>query len=176
MNIKKILNPNTQKFRNFWEIYVNSFDPNERRSQDSQIKLLNNKLYKLFIALEENQSVGFLAAWEFDKVVYIEHFAITEKLRNKGIGTALLMDYLAQKNKLIILEVDRPENEIAKRRIVFYERLGFRLNIYDYIQPPYEQDKQVVPMFLMTFPREINNDEFLEIRSLFYRLVYGRGV
>ena len=53
-------------------------------------------------------------------------------------------------NKPIILEVEVPLDEMSKRRIGFYERLGFILrNDIFYFQPPYEEGMNGLELKLM---------------------------
>lgn len=74
---------------------------------------------------------------------------------------------------MIVVEVERPNTDITQRRIEFYKKVGFKLNKYDYIQPPYGVGKNPVPMFLMTFPNKIKESEFILIRKKLHSDVYG---
>ena len=60
-------------------------------------------------------------------------------MRGNGIGTMLFKYYLTNTEKLTILEVELPEDEISSRRIKYYERMGMKLNEYDYLQPPLQE-------------------------------------
>lgn len=44
-------------------------------------------------------------------------------------------EYIRQSGKPVLLEVEPPLGEMEQRRIGFYERLGFHLNPYAYVQP-----------------------------------------
>ena len=173
MKFNKILNSNSQEFRDVWKVYVSSFPSNERRDLANQTELLSNKSYGLSAVYDKNHLIGFIATWNFNNCIFIEHFAIQENLRGKGFGTKLLIEYISQRNKKIILEVEKPNTEMASKRIKFYEKIGFKLNTYDYIQPAYGQEKKSIPMFLMTLPSKINKSEFLNIRDQLYKTVYG---
>ena len=71
--------------------------------------------------------VGFITYWDFDSFYYVEHFATNPALRNGGYGKRTL-EYLCNYLKHpIVLEVERPVEEMAKRRISFYQRQGFTL-------------------------------------------------
>ena len=173
MYFKPILDIDSEEFRCAWDLYESAFPADERRSLDSQVVLFNNKLYNFTVAIKSGLIVGFLATWRLNGFVFIEHFAVLEKLRNQGIGTKILKRYISQIDR-VVLEVEKPENSLAKRRIGFYKRLGFCLNYFDgYVQPPYEAGKESVPMFLMTFPEEINGFDFQKIKSQIHRMVYG---
>ncbi len=76
-------------------------------------------------------------------------------------------------DKKIVLEVERPETEEARRRVIFWEKLGFKLNEHHYIQPPYDDWKEPVKMFIMSSPKEIDYIDFSLIRQIIHTQVYG---
>ncbi len=84
-----------------------------------------------------------------------------------------MSSFIASANKKIVLETERPETDIARRRIRFYERLGFKLNRHNYTQPAYSPEKKPVPMFIMSHPKEITEQEFSAIREKLHKTVYG---
>ena len=73
----------------------------------------------------------------------------------------------------ICLEVEFPDNEISRRRIGFYERNGFVLNNYPYIQPPISEGRNPVPLKIMTTDKGITEEQFNKIRALLYKYVYN---
>ena len=115
---------------------------------------------------------GFLAVWEFESFIYIEHFAVDPALRNSGTGSAMLQELVKQYQKPICLEVELPEDELTRRRIGFYERNGFVFNEYPYIQPPISKGKSPVPLRIMTYKSEITREEFQKMKEILYRRVY----
>ncbi|MDO9614863.1 MAG: hypothetical protein Q7J86_10115 [Bacteroidota bacterium] len=60
----------------------------------------------------------------------------------------------------------------ARRRIAFYESVGFSVCDGFYYQPPYSPDKNKVKMLLMSFPEKILPPEFEAIKMQIYREVY----
>ena len=51
----------------------------------------------------------------------------------------------------VLLEVEMPETDFARRRIGFYERNGFRVrDEFKYIQPPYSPGQPSLELLLMT--------------------------
>ncbi len=95
----------------------------------------------------------------FDTHKYIDHFAIALKQRNKGIGKLILNKFIERSNKSIILEVELPTSNINKRRIRFYERVGFKLNQHYYEIPPIKEDQSPLQLSLMSYPNFINEEE-----------------
>jgi len=173
MKFIKIENSDSKEFKEAWKIYKSSFSSDETRSLKSQLKLMKNRLYNFFIVFDNDLLVAIITGWNFNNFLFVEHFAIREELRGKGMGTRLLKEYISKNKQKIILEVERPDNEVAIKRIRFYEKIGFKLNKYDYIQPSYGKNKSPVPMFLMTYPENINESEFSSIRRKIYKVVYG---
>ena len=49
------------------------------------------------------------------------------------------------------MEVEIPEEEMAKRRINFYQRQGFSLWEKPYQQPPYKAGDNYLPMLIMAY-------------------------
>ncbi len=75
---------------------------------------------------------------------------------------------------IVVLETERPEgSSIAERRIGFWQRTGFALNNYNYIQPPYGSSKSSVPLFLMTYPKKLSVEEFEKVRKNIHIIIYG---
>ena len=154
MKFRKITSSHSEDFNEIWELYESSFPPDERRDLEKQIKIFHEEAYTFYAVYANGLFIGIMAIWNLGKFVFIEHLAVKEKLRGRGFGAGLLKDFITQRNKKIVLEVDRPNTRAAKRRIKFYEKQGFKLNKYNYIQPPYNKDKNSVPLVLMTYPKE----------------------
>ncbi|MDD5340622.1 MAG: GNAT family N-acetyltransferase [Candidatus ainarchaeum sp.] len=164
----------SEHFRGVWELYESAFPPDERRDLGRQNALFKRPEYLLFAALDEKNTVaGFLSLWEFGGFVFMEHLAVQGHMRGKGFGTEIIKAYMSGCKKNVVLEVERPGTEIQKRRIAFYERLGFKLNHHDYIQPPYGPGKNPVPMRLMSYPGTISEKEFPLLRKDIHLVVYG---
>ena len=173
MEFIRLDDPYSREFKKAWEIYESSFPPDEKRTLELQRELSRNSQYRFFVILKGNALVAIITDWDFGDFLFVEHFAVKEEFRGRGIGAELLKEYLSRASKEIILEVERPDTEVAARRIKFYERAGFKLNRFDYIQPPYGKDKNPVPSFLMTYPEKISESEFFSIRERLHTTVYG---
>ena len=70
------------------------------------------------------------------------------------------------------LEVEPPEDDLTKRRVAFYERNGFVLNHYPYIQPSVSKGRPSVPLLIMTYGRAIEEVEYLGMKKVVYERVY----
>lgn len=156
-------------------LYESAFPLNERREIGEFFRLLEeNSHFHVDVFLDGNGNfAGFLSSWEWDDFRYGEHFAIEEGMRGGGIGSQVLRNFLASGSQPLILEVEPPVDEMAVRRIGFYERNGLRLwNDLHYIQPAYSADREPIELKLMTFG-DINLTDGDERIKRIHRYVYG---
>jgi ribosomal protein S18 acetylase RimI-like enzyme len=170
LSLKKF---NYSDFDNFFELMKEAFPSIERRNYEDQKELLNEVKYEIILNKDEKQSINaFLANWKFNNFYFVEHFAVANELRGHGLGSLMLKDYLIKSNKLIFLEVEPPEDKTSMRRIEFYERIGFYLNNFYYLQPPMQKQHDFLPLKVMSYPRAVNNLEFIEFKNTVYDKVY----
>lgn len=174
MIVKKISIENNSDIEFVQRIYVESFPPNERRPLSEFENLITSEeSFKINVIFENDKQVGFITHWEFNTFIYVEHFAISAEYRNGGYGRKVMESFIAETTLPIVLEVELPSDEISKRRIAFYKRIGFKSwDDIPYEQPPYEAKYKPLPMILMTYG-EINiNDNFEVIKNNLYKKVY----
>ena len=160
------------RFDDVFAIMEKSFPPDEMRPYSEQRTLLSNERYKVFAAFEYGKMIAFAATWQFEKVLFLEHLATDSAMRGKGIGAKILAYLTSDECRTVCLEAEPPESEITRRRIAFYNRNGFYLNEYPYIQPPISKGRNTVPLMIMTHGRKIDKEEFVKVRDLLYREVY----
>ena len=170
MNKYKMIEIDENKFEDVYNIMDEAFPIDEHRKKENQKKLLKNKSYKIHGLYDDKKIIAFVASWELEKFIFIEHFAVHKDYRNKKIGENLLKTFLGLKNKNIILEVEPPLNDLKIRRINFYKRCGFCLNNYEYMQPSYEKKQKQIPLKIMSYPKKIYKNEFIEE---LYKKVYN---
>lgn len=152
-----------------------AFPLQERRNADVQREYISRKtFFHCNVILKDDTPIGLLTWWELDDFHYIEHFAIHEQYRNKGYGQQVL-SLLKEKIKgMIILEAEKPTDDITRRRIGFYQRQGFVLQNVPYQQPPYRKEDGWFPMKLMTFNAEDFISQFKRVRDTIYQEVYAK--
>lgn len=154
--------------------YEASFPTNERRDFALLRELVKESPYFRMYALFRGKTyVGFLTAWGFETFVYIEHFAIDEAARCGGIGAEAMRLFLASTALPVVLEVELPTDELSRRRIGFYERLGFVLDTHPYFQPPYHPGDEPLEMHLMYVGDVKMEERFEPISKQLHREVYG---
>ncbi|MCS2918128.1 hypothetical protein NXW71_08215 [Parabacteroides merdae] len=66
-----------------------------------------------------------------------------------------------------------PTDEMSKRRIGFYERLGFKLDNQVYHQPPYREGGEWLEMRLMTYGDVDAEHSFELVKNCLHKNVYG---
>ncbi|MCM1066740.1 MAG: GNAT family N-acetyltransferase [Muribaculaceae bacterium] len=160
-------------------LYIDAFPEEERRPWSTMLlapheRLRGPYLHQLLLAKGCSDTfAGLVTTWHFDHFNYIEHFATMPALRGAGVGSYTLQSLIQGFDTPWVLEVERPaaDNPMAARRIAFYERNGFHLLDYDYIQPPYAPGLPEVPLLLMSTDPHIDPHH---VAQVLHREVYGK--
>lgn len=133
----------------------------------------NNPLFHNHVIYDKEVPIGIITYWKFEDFCYIEHFAVSPDQRNGGYGKKVLEHLSEIIRQPIVLEVELPTTEMSKRRIGFYERLGYKLIQESYYQPPYRKQDEKLPMYLMiNDPHHKLKDTDL-IKKTIYKYVYN---
>ena len=75
---------NINDFEGVFEIMDQSFPQDERRKKEEQRALFSVPEYKVFVRREGGKIIAFIAVWEFERFLYVEHFAVSPKKRGGG--------------------------------------------------------------------------------------------
>ena len=173
LNFHKINTVNNQFFSNLFNLYTLAFPPLERRTWAGlEYELNYEKRFCANALIQEGVFVGLFNYWTFDRFYYIEHLAIIPKLRSRGIGSEAMRIFMDQTKLPIVLEVEMPNNIIASRRIMFYEKLGFSIVAHNYAQPPYDGNGFFIPELIMSNDIHFANKHFDMIKEILYENVY----
>lgn len=132
------------------ELYIQAFPVNERRESHELLNIQGTNGYRLELIRHDEELSGFIEYWEFSEFLFIEHLAIMPHKQNKGIGQSILLKFVSDHFKPVLLEAEHPSDELSNRRIRFYSRCGFKPVDIDYTQPPYYPGKASVPMLLLS--------------------------
>jgi ribosomal protein S18 acetylase RimI-like enzyme len=161
-------------FDKIYEIMELSFPRDEYRQYEGQKALLDDEAYQIYVLSDEQtlEIKGLIAIWEYESLVFVEHLAVAPQYRNGGIGSLILKETEELLGKMLCLEVELPETELASRRIDFYKRNGYYLNKYPYMQPALAEGQEPVPLLIMTTHKELTAEEFENIKELLYTKVY----
>lgn len=166
-----------EAFEEVYRIMKESFPVDERRPYPCQKALFDRENYRVLAIRRENtgEIQAFLAVYELESMIFVEHFAVDQRHRNQGLGALAIRQLIAESDKPVCLEVELPDTEIARRRIGFYERNGLYLTDYSYIQPALAPGQNALPLRLMFSVEDISREAFENARALIYREVYGCG-
>lgn len=170
MKIKRI---DISEFEFFYDLLEEDFPWEERKTREDELRSFSNLEFNPCFIIKKNQLVGYFCYWDFADFIFGEHFAIVKDFRNNGLGTQFLKQFLNSLEKQLIIEVERPDTDIAKRRINFYKRLGFVVNDFDYAQPSYHQDGIEVPMLLLSYKEKITKEEYNRYTTIVRKVVYN---
>lgn len=147
-----------------WELYENSFPLCERRSLDHHIKAVDDNAFYPMVITENGEFIGILFYWLYnDKYCYVEHLATSPEKRCGGYG-AKIMKKLQELGYITLLEIEPQVDELTTRRRGFYERQDFVMNDHLHIHPSYRPTTSPHKLEVMSYPREITNEEFLCFR------------
>ena len=104
-----------------------------------------------------DEFIGILFHWNAGDYRYVEHLAVSPRLRGQNMGSKALAAFC--QGRRVILEIDPPEDEISVRRQHFYQRLGFVANPYAYIHPSFRRPFHPHRLVLMSYPEALTYEE-----------------
>ncbi|MCC0679033.1 GNAT family N-acetyltransferase [Clostridioides sp. ES-S-0005-03] len=154
------------------KLYNVSFPFHEQRNPSLQAEIMGHEEYQFNLIYDENDMVGIILCWETENFIYVEHFCINPEMRNKKYGKRAL-ELLNQRGKTVILEIDPPINKISIKRQGFYERVGYKVNDFEYIHPPYHEECNGHQLILMSYPETLTKVEYGNFNQYLRRTVMG---
>lgn len=173
ITIKK-LSQNPEEIQFSKDLYEQNFPIEERREFSLVLDIYKTDLLSLNLIYDNETMVGILNYWDFNDFLYIEHLAVSEQYRNRKIASKVL-EQLNTQNKLIVLEVELPRDELSKRRIDFYQRNSFSIQPFTYFQPPYRKGEERIKMHIMANTQKpINKVKYEEIITIIEKKVYEK--
>lgn len=161
----RIKDISTSTYRIFRDLYENSFPVFEQRTEEQQESAFKKENYHLDTYWDCKQFIGFIAYWEFETYIYIEHFAINTEIRGKGYGSSILNSFTESTGKTVILEIDPVNDSISEARLRFYQRCGFYENNHPHTHPAYREGYTPHPLTVMTTQRKITVEEYNKFNS-----------
>ena len=163
-----------EEFDRFYQILSNNFPTKEIKEYNYMKDTFHAGLYQVLTLKDNDQIVGIMSFYQHDDFRFIDYFAIDGSLKGKGMGSKMLQYFINLDDKMVILEVEHPEDEQSKRRIAFYQRNGLYLNDqFEYFVPPVRNLKHRLYFHLMSSKRKINNIEFEKYYPQILQMVYG---
>ena len=175
LRLQRIRTADTDLYSFMEQLLVASFPPEEYRALE-QLRLYTDtrEAFHNNVIFDDDVPVGLFTYWDFGTFCYGEHFAIDPARRNGGYGKRALEELCRTVHpRPIVLEVEMPVEEMARRRIGFYQRQGFTLWDKPYQQPPYKPGDGFLPMRLMAYGDIDPEQDFERVRDRIHREVYG---
>ncbi len=151
------------------EAYCSTFPVDERRNENQFQQLFSNKKALVFSLVNGIDNIGYLIGWDMSHFIFVEHFEVFPQYRNQKFGSEILKELYRKYSKIILESEPENLNEIAKRRINFYQKNGFTTLKEDYFQPSYENGKNPVQLWLLGNFQPENLDR---IQEEIYDIVY----
>ena len=122
MDLKYITYPEYKK--EIKKLYIEAFKKKERFPFWIIKHSLINGKSTLNAIVDNDKFIGMIYIVDCDDLYYLMYFAINENFRNKNYGAKVLND-LIKKYGTIFLSIEKPMDELSKRRKKFYLRNGF---------------------------------------------------
>lgn len=154
MHTHRITDPGDRWLPAFWQVYGESFPDIEQRTLGDHLRALAHPDFHCRVVVEGNALIALLCLWEFSGLRYVEHFALTPGARGNGLGSRILTELAAEPSaSLLMLEIDPLIDAVSRRRLGFYERLGYVRDPQAYTHPPYQHGHAPYPLLLLSLHR-----------------------
>lgn len=152
--------------RQFLSLYDSAFPEFERRTHAALSETLKQKQFTQEIYVEGDKLLALLSYWTFPKFVFLEYIAVDPSMRGGGIGSKILGDFLAKLGgKTCILEIDPPVDDVSKKRLNFYEKLGFKRTAYTSTQV-YLKGNSGQTMELLSHSKSLGRAEYEDFNQI----------
>ena len=155
----RIIAPGDPGFDWLYDLYMQSFPVHEQRLRERQEGVLGHPEYHCDLLCQGETRVGLLMWWAGPGFRYVEHFCVRPELRGRRYG-AKALEELGRDGKTVVLEIDPPVDEIARRRQGFYQRCGFAVNPYPHVHPPYRPEYPGHELVVLSSPRALTPAEY----------------
>ncbi len=141
------------------DLYGAAFPWHEQREPQAKRAAMADGHYALEAWFDGEQFVGLSGCWVFDGYLYVEHLAVDGALRSQGYGKRLLAQ-IQTRAPITILEIDPLTTDIARRRLRFYESMGFVANPWPHVHPAYHADTAGHPLIVLSYPAAIGEAQY----------------
>ncbi|MCD8072609.1 MAG: GNAT family N-acetyltransferase [Alistipes sp.] len=163
MELLKITPSESRLWEQVWRLYNESFPEYERRRVSSHTMACEDPDFHTYISIDNGNLQALLFYWTYGKYIYIEHVAVDPHLRGKSIGSKLLTSFARDNGDCtIILEIDPPCDDISRRRLAFYERIGFKNTGRIFTHPSYSRSGQGHELLVLSYPENLDDPEYKE--------------
>ena len=171
LEIRRITSSEDQNLLPLIELYISSFPEEERRDINQLKKLIDTAQHMYLNAVMlDDRLAGFFIYWMLDDFYYLEHLAVQPDLRNQKLGARILAWIEDNLDGIRLLEVEPDDNEMAARRIGYYQRNNYKVLTRDYIQPSYRAPEDACALWIMGNRETDRIESYIEaIKENIYR-------
>ncbi len=161
----KITNTEDKWYKSFRQIYTISFPIFEQRNEEQQMAAFSNQHYNLLASIDNENLLSFISYWEFDNYIYIEHLAVNPEFRGKSIGSNTLTQFGSNTEKIVLLEIDPPIDEVSINRLRFYKHLDYKPNSYKHSHPAYNPNFEPHKLQILSLHKELDEEVYKQFCS-----------
>ncbi|OCN03780.1 hypothetical protein A4S06_04220 [Erysipelotrichaceae bacterium MTC7] len=161
-----------QQYKEAYALLVEAFPVSEIRPYEFIEKKLQTRMVE-FLGYVDGTLKGVFLIWKLHDFIFIENFAVAKQTRGEGIGSKMV-SLLKQKypKQTIILEVEKPFDQVSQRRVAFYQRNAFHLFETTFIQPQINRDKNIHPLCFMSYPKPLDETMYQTVLNEVFTNVY----
>ncbi|MDH6358374.1 GNAT family N-acetyltransferase [Parabacteroides sp. PF5-9] len=161
----RIVDTEDQFYPAFLDVYSCSFPLHEQRNAQQQKAAFEDYRYHLIVLIDGQTLCSFIAYWDFDDYVYIEHLAVNPLLRGQNRGSQMLSLFAQAVDKTIVLEIDPIIDEVSEKRFHFYEKLGYVRNPYIHDHPAYNPQFKPHRLIILSYPCLLEKPTYERFKS-----------
>ena len=160
LSVHRVTSMNDPLFDAFRELYYAAFPEYQRRSRHDKAATFRQPHYRLDAWLADDEFAAFMSWWDFPDMRYVEHLAVSPDKRSLGLGQKILTAWLPTADTPAVLEIDPVVDELTRRRLAFYQRVGFVENNIKHTVPSLIERSVMTPGELLTWPRPFSRAEY----------------
>ncbi len=162
----------TEDLEMIYNLYINAFPREERRSKQGFFMQPGMPGCSLDIIYQDAVYAGFCIWWQLEGFAFLEHLAVNPAMRGKKTGQKIMGKLRETVQGPLLLEIEPPTEGDALRRLHFYTRNGFFLLDKPYRQPSYHGGESL-EMKLMCSTRQLPEDLIDHWIALIKKRVYN---
>jgi len=161
----------------FWALYDEAFPRSEREPPRVVIESVERGVALAVRARQGSETIGLATTHRLKNppASFLVYLAVSKEHRNQGLGPKLFEAVTRGGPPEVVWEVDHPararsteERTLRERRVAFFERLGGKVVLASYQQPPVNGD-EAIPMMLMA-RGVVDTSEMIEalVRAIYF--------
>ena len=165
LSVHRVTSMADPMFAAFHELYCAAFPDYQRREQADIAATFRLPEYRLDAWSADGDFAAVMSWWEFPDMRYVENLAVTPAKRSLGIGQKMLGAWLPTADTPAVLEIDPVVDELTRRRLAFYRRLGFVKNNITHTVPSLVERSVQIPGELLSWPRPFSREEYDRLQA-----------